>query len=285
MNFKTTLLATTLAVSSLAQAELSLKIYHADANSFSVTSTLVMGEKEALLIDSGFTRADALRIAANILDSGKTLNTILVSQADPDYYFGVETLKQFFPEAKVVATPAVRAEIEEKLATKLAVWTPQMGSNAPKTPVIPTALEGNQLQLEGETLEIRGTQGVLANRPYVWIPALKTITGNVAIYGDMHLWTADSQSPAARAAWLKQLEEMKALQPKMVIPGHMAAGTKLDASAIDFSHRYLTAFEKALASSKTSQEVIAKMEKQYPNLADKGNLELGAKVNTGEMKW
>ena len=38
----------------------------------------------------------ALRIAANVLDSGKELKTIYVSQADPDYYFGVETIKEIF---------------------------------------------------------------------------------------------------------------------------------------------------------------------------------------------
>lgn len=92
---RTTVLAATLAIAfSNAQAAqpLQLKIYNADANSFNVTSTLVFGEREAMVIDAGFTRADALRIAANVFDSGKQLKTILVSQADPDYYFGVEAL-------------------------------------------------------------------------------------------------------------------------------------------------------------------------------------------------
>ncbi len=55
-----------------------------------------------MVIDAGFNRADALRIAANVFDSGKQLEIIYVSQADPDYYFGVETLKELFPQAEVV---------------------------------------------------------------------------------------------------------------------------------------------------------------------------------------
>ena len=70
---------------------LTVKVYNAGGNSFNVNSTLIYGEKEAMVIDAGFTRADALRIAANVLDSGRQLTTIYVSQADPDYYFGVET--------------------------------------------------------------------------------------------------------------------------------------------------------------------------------------------------
>ena len=61
---------------------------------------LVAGKTDAVLLDTGFTRADALRIAAMVLDSKKTLKTIYISQADPDYYFGIEVLKQHFPEAQ-----------------------------------------------------------------------------------------------------------------------------------------------------------------------------------------
>ncbi len=59
--------------SAVAAESLQLKVYTADANSFGVNSTLVYGATEAMVIDAGFTRADALRIAANVLDSGKQL--------------------------------------------------------------------------------------------------------------------------------------------------------------------------------------------------------------------
>src|SRR5690606_23153308 len=140
-------------------------------NSFHVNSTLVYGDTEAMVVDTGFTKADALRIAAKVLDSGKTLKTIFISQADPDYYFGAEVLKQLFPQAEVVATPAVRAKIAEKLQGKLAFWGPKMGANAPVNPLLPTAYQGKTLSLDGETIEIRDSEGELAHRPYLWIPA------------------------------------------------------------------------------------------------------------------
>lgn len=56
---------------------LTLEVYNADGNSFHVNSTLVYGETDAMVIDTGFTKADAMRIAAKVLDSGKTLKTIL----------------------------------------------------------------------------------------------------------------------------------------------------------------------------------------------------------------
>ncbi|MCW9731978.1 MBL fold metallo-hydrolase [Avibacterium sp. 20-15] len=281
---KTALAAFFILTSAFAHAELKLETYQADQGSFNVTSTLITGEKEAVLIDSGFTRADALRIAAKILDSGKTLTTIFISQADPDYYFGVETLKAQFPQAKVVTTPAVLQKIEAKLPKKVAFWSPKMGENAPKHPVLPEALTDNRLTLEGDTIEIKGTEGLLAHRPYVWIPSLKAITGNIAVFGKMHVWTADSQSKAERKAWIKQLDEMKALKPKVVIAGHSAT-VRQDVSNIDFTKSYLQQFEQNLAQSKNSADLIQKMQKAYPNLPATSNLELGAQVATGEMKW
>ena len=285
---RTTVIAASLALAFAAQAAqpLNVKIYNADGNSFNVNSTLVYGDKEAMVIDAGFTRADALRIAANVLDSGKLLTTIYVSQADPDYYFGVEALKEVFPQADVVTTPAVLEKLTAKMAGKVAFWGPQMGANAPRKPVPPRALASNTLTLEGQTIEIRGTQGVLAHRPYAWIPSIKAIVGNIGVFGGMHVWTADTQSVAERAAWVAQLDEMAALKPELVVPGHMKSGTKVDASTIAFTKDYLQTFEKQLTAGKDGAAVIEAMKKSYPQMTDGvGSLEMGAKVNKGEMKW
>jgi len=288
MTLRTTLLCTTLALAfgaAHAAGPLQLTVYNAGAGSFHVNSVLLSGEKEALVIDTGFTRADAYRIAANVLDSGKTLSTILVSNADPDYYFGAETLQALFPQARVVATPAVREKIQAKMAGKLAFWGPKMGVNAPAQPVLPEALAGTTLTVDGQAVELRGTTGPLAHRPYVWVPSLHAIVGNVALFGHMHVWTADTQKPAERQAWIAQLDDMKALQPRVVVPGHMAAGTATDAGVIDFTRGYLVKFEAALQQSPDSAGVIQTLRAAYPQLGESSSLDLGAKVNKGEMAW
>ena len=286
---RTTVIAASIAIaftSAQAAQPLSVKVYNADGNSFNVNSTLVVGDKEAMVIDAGFTRADALRIAANVLDSGKQLKTIYVSQVDPDYYFGVETLKEIFPQADVVTTPAVLEKINAKKAGKVAFWGPKMGANAPRSPVVPRALEGNTLTLDGQTIEIRGTQGVLAHRPYAWIPSIQAVVGNIGVFGGMHVWTADTQTAAERAAWVAQLDDMAALKPALVVPGHMKAGTQVDASSITFTKDYLQTFEKNLAASKNSAELVNAMKQSYPQVTDGAmSLDIGAKVNMGEMKW
>jgi hypothetical protein len=142
--------AATDAAAQTAAAPLTLQVYNADANSFHVNAVLVSGKTDAVLLDTGFTRADALRIAAMVLDSKKTLKTIFISQADPDYYFGIEVLKQYFPDAKVVTTAPTLKKIQATLATKLQVWGPRMGANAPKNVPLPEVLPGNTITLEGQ---------------------------------------------------------------------------------------------------------------------------------------
>ena len=150
----------------------------------------------------------------------------------------------------------------------------------------PAPWTGNTLQLEGQTVEIRGTQGLLAHRPYAWIPSLKAIVGNIGVFGNMHVWTADTQTPAERAAWVAQLDEMAALQPELVVPGHMKAGTAVDASALAFTKGYLQTFEKNLATSQNGTELINAMKQAYPQVTEGAlSLDIGAKVNKGEMKW
>jgi glyoxylase-like metal-dependent hydrolase (beta-lactamase superfamily II) len=264
---------------------LTVQVYNADGASFHVNAVLVAGKTDAVLLDTGFTRADAMRIAAMVLDSKKTLKTVYISQADPDYYFGIEVIKQVFPDAKVVTTAPTLKKIEATLANKLQVWGPRMGANAPKSVPLPEVLAGNTIALEGQTLEIRGLDDSLPHRSYVWIPSIKTVAGGVNVYAGLHLWTADAQSVRERADWGRKLGTMAALQPASVIPGHSQAGQKHDASQLAWSQAYLARYEQELPKAANSAVLIEAMKKAYPDAGLGIALDIGAKVNKGEMKW
>lgn len=278
-----------LALINSAQAQdtpsLTYKVYNAAASSFHVNAVLLSGKKDAILIDTGFSRADALRIVADVLDSGKQLNYILISNADPDYYFGASQIKQFFPNAKLVSSAAVQSRIAAKMQAKLGFWGPKMAANAPLQLLLPEVLTDNKLELEGQAVELRGTEGILAHRPYVWVPALQAIMGNVAIFNGLHVWTADTQSAAEKNAWIAQLQEIRNLKPQVVIPGHMQAGAKTDISALDYTASYLTAFMQASQQAQNAAQLQQIMHSRYPGAGMGLALDIGAKVAKGEMKW
>ena len=136
--------------------KLTFDVYNAGQESFHVNAVVITGDTETLLIDTGFTKADALRIAAKVLDTGKPLKGIFISQADPDFYFGAEWLLDVFPNVPVITTPAVREVIEKKMAGKVDFWGPKLGDIAPVKPVLPGAYSEKTLTVDDHTIEIRG---------------------------------------------------------------------------------------------------------------------------------
>lgn len=264
---------------------LTLQVYNAEGASFHVNATLVSGKTEAVLLDTGFTRADAYRIAAMVLDSKKTLKTIYISQADPDFYFGAGVLQQIFPEARLVASAPTVKKIQATLATKLQVWGPRLGANAPQQVPIPEVMSGNTISLEEQTLEVRSLDDSLSHRSYVWIPSIKAVAGGVNVFAGLHAWTADTQSAQERADWSRKLAAMAALRPETVIPGHALPGQARDASQIAYTQAYLARFESELGKASNAAALIATMKAAYPDAGLAVALDIGARVNTGEMKW
>ena len=267
-----------------AAADLTLEVYNpGEAAIFPVSSVLVSGAHDAILVDAQFGKTQAEQLVERIRASGKRLTTIYISHGDPDYYFGLDTLTAAFPDAKVLAPQPVVDHIKATVASKLAYWGPKMGTDQPAKTIVPSALEGDSLTLEGQPLEVIGLDGAQPDRSFVWIPSIKAVVGGVVVAENIHLWMADTQSAQSHQDWLATLQRIQQLQPRRVIPGHYL-GTPTPAS-VAFTAEYIKAFDAETAKAKDAAALIAAMKKRYPTLADESSLELSAKVAKGEMKW
>ncbi|HAT7686494.1 MBL fold metallo-hydrolase [Enterobacter cloacae] len=283
MKFTHLALLSTLITPVVLAAPLTIDTYNPqDKGMFAVSSTLVSGPKEAVLFDAQFSLKDGEALVDKIRKSGKTLNKIVITSGDPDFYFGLQPLVKAFPNAKVVATQQVVDHIKATKDAKLAFWGPQMKNGAPTELIVPQVLASTTFMVDGEKIDIEQPESYAA---YVWIPSAKTILGGTGVAWGIHVWTADTQMPASRKEWQQTLESMAAHKPERVIPGHYLGTPPAGSGAIDFTRDYLQRFEQALSEHKTSTGVINAMKKQYPGLAEESSLELSAKVNTGEMKW
>jgi len=258
--------------------KLSLEVLTGSPEGFLVTSTLVSGEKDALLIDAQFTLADAKVVAARIAASNKKLTTVYVTHAHPDHYFGFPAIKEAFPDAKLVALPATIAGIEKTWQDKVKQWKPLYKEGITDQPVVPEPLTGNSLELEGEKLEIvGGLQGDETDNSYVWIPSLGTVVAGDIVYDQVFPWTAET-TPEARVAWQGTLDKLAALGAKAVVPGHQKPERKQDPGNLQFTQGYLKAYDTALASSKTPEELQAKVKAQYPEAALDVVLKIGSEA-------
>lgn len=276
-------LLTSLFTPAVFAAPLTLDTYNPqDKGIFAVSSTLVSGPKEAVLFDAQFSVKEGEALVDKIRRSGKTLNKIVITSGDPDFYFGLQPLVKAFPNAKVVATQHVVDHIKETKDAKLAFWGPQMKDGAPTKLIVPQVIALTTFMVDGEKIEIKQPDSYAA---YVWVPSAKAILGGTGVSWGIHLWTADTQTKESRQQWLTTLDEMSALNPERVIPGHYLGTPPAGLDAVNFTRTYLQQFEQALAENKSSAQVITAMKKQWPDLAEESSLELSAKVNTGEMKW
>ncbi|MEH6413480.1 MBL fold metallo-hydrolase [Pseudomonas sp. CGJS7] len=274
------------AVAEPAAAPLSIEVYNPGEQAiFAVSSTLVTGAKDAVLIDAQFSTVDAAKLVERIKASGKRLTTIYISHGDPDFYFGLVALTDAFPQAKVLATPQTIAHIRETSAGKLQFWGPKLGAGAPSRIVIPEPLQGDTIDLEGNSLKIVGLDGPTPDRSFVWIEPIKAVLGGIPVMAGEHVWMADTQTPQSHADWLGTLDKIAALQPKTVVPGHFAPGAAQNLDAVRFTADYIRAFDEETAKAKDAAALIAAMQRRYPGLGAQASLELSAKVAKGEMKW
>lgn len=269
-----------------AAAPLATEVYNpGESGIFQVSSVLVSGQRDAVLIDAQFSTVDAAKLVQMIQASGKRLTTIYISHGDPDFYFGLETLQATFPDARIVATPQTVAYIEKSRAGKLAHWSGPLGAGAPTRTVVPEPLQGDRIDLEGETLEIVGLDGPTPDRTFVWIPSLRTVAGGIPVMAGEHVWMADTQTPQSHADWLATLDRIVELDPHTVIPGHYAPDAPHTLEAVRFTADYIRAYDEEAAKAKDSNELIAAMQRRYPGLPGEASLELSAKVSKGEMQW
>ena len=252
---------------------------------FPVTSNLIWAENEVLLIDAQFAARDTQALMKKIKDSGKSLNTIYISHGDPDFYFGLAVITDAFPEAKVVATPAVVQHIQQTQAAKLAHWGPELGTQAPVRIVTPEPLTEDHLQFAGHRIEIIGLTSATPERTSLWLPELKTVLGGVLVDAGEHVWLADTQTLESRKTWVQLLDQLLALQPEQVIPGHYSGTLPQGDAALRFTKEYLTTFEQELTQASNADQLIQAMQQHYPQLPGKEALALSAKVLKGEMEW
>ncbi|MGS3141901.1 Vmh family MBL fold metallo-hydrolase [Aeromonas sanarellii] len=276
-------LATTLLGGTALAAPLTVTVYNPGEKAiFPVSSSLVTGDKEAILIDAQFDVQNGQALVDMIKKSGKKLTTVYISAGDPDFYFGLEPVMAAFPDVKVLADQHVVDHINLTKDAKLSYWSPILGKGAPKSLTVPQVMTASHLTLDGERIEIKEMNTPNA---YLWAPSIKTAFGGVPVYSGVHVWMADSQTKAARSNWVKALDNLLALKPERVVPGHFLGTAPQGTAAVTFTRDYVQRFEQELAKANSAGELIEGLKKAYPSLPVDDGLAIGAKVNMGEMKW
>lgn len=266
---------------------LTTKVFYSDEDGFEVASVIVMGKKDAVLIDSQWTLSNAYRVASEILETGKNLSTIYLTHAHPDHYFGVGTIAEIFPKARVVSIPSEANIINKQFFGKMEIWESTIGShNVCRKAANVEALKEEYFELEGHRFEIISkVMGDMRYNTMVWIPSIKTLYGSDVLFNQAHPFTCELTA-GERQQWIKDIDRVEKMDADVIIPGHQKPGMQFDKSSLDFTREYVAYTDEVLANTSTVAEFYYKMNEKFPaaNLIQKSN-EMNANVFKGNRDW
>jgi glyoxylase-like metal-dependent hydrolase (beta-lactamase superfamily II) len=246
---------------------------------FYSTSTLLYGERDAVLIDASQLLSDGHRMVAEIIPMRKRLTHVYVSHFHPDHYFSLGVLQNAFPEAELVALPSVVRDIAFSSAHKIDTWSiDRFGPDTPSRVVIPVPLAEPRLELEGEEIAVSDDwEGDSINNSAVWVPSMGVLCATDIAFEDWNVWFIESDVER-RVKWRAALDRLKEFGARVVIPGHcsekilgLLEGTAQDrsrsyVSCIDWTREYIDFYEDVYGSARSGPELVSRIRERYADV-------------------
>ncbi len=265
---------------------LATKVFFSDESGFEVASVIVTGKTDAALIDAQWTLSNAYRVAAEILETGKNLTTIYTTHAHPDHYFGLGTIAEIFPQARVVAIPPVANLINSQFFGKIEHWEKVIGATNVCRKTVPIEpLDADYFELEGHRIEIVSeVMGDMNFNTVVWIPSIRTLYGSDVLFNQAHPFTCEV-TREERRQWIEDIERIEKMDPEVIIPGHQKPGMPFDVSSCIFTKDYIAATEEALESTSDVAGFYYAMVKHFPEANLFISNEMNANVFKGDLDW
>ncbi|MEM9350381.1 MAG: MBL fold metallo-hydrolase [Pseudomonadota bacterium] len=237
-------------------APASFEVFNGSPIAEYVASTMIVGDESLAVIDAQFTKADAMLLADQIAATGKRLETIFVTHIHPDHMMGLVVLRARFPEARVVAHPAV-AELLSQIGKDIFALRQELaGYAATDEWIAPDPLQG-PLTLEGESFEVLDPMvGDTALVTPVHLPQFDALVASDVVYSGTPVWVAETITPETIAAWQGSLDRLDAIGASTVIAGHDGE-IAYEGTAIDYTRGFLARWEEALANSNDRASLTA----------------------------
>jgi glyoxylase-like metal-dependent hydrolase (beta-lactamase superfamily II) len=244
------------------------------------SSTLIYGERDAVLVDTFLTVDQSKGLADSIVASGKTLKAIYVTHAHGDHFFGIRVLRDRFPDVKALATPEVVAKMKLQVAPEQlnGRWRKLFPNQIPDEIAVADPLEGNEIDLEGNKLVVvRVGHTDTDDTTCLHVPSIGLVLAGDAVYNGIHPFLAESNRQT-RLEWLAALDKIDALKPSAVVAGHKIPTNDDSPRNVEETRQYIRDFIRLNDATKTARELYDRMLELYPDRANPGSLWSAAAV-------
>lgn len=252
---------------------------NAGNHGYMVNSTLILGDKSAILIDTGMTD----KVGAHIKSAAEKLTKLPITHIINTHHHGDHTLGNVvFAGAEFISSENCKKLLNEAGADWIAIAESAVGYKLPDTKIIPatrtyasqtrTPVEINGVKMEFWVPEAAHTKGDML----VWLPDDK-----ILIAGDV---LVNTTLPVFRDAevkkWVQTLADIQQFPAKTIIPGHGPLMTLKDAAAM---HKrmadFYTGVEKLYKSGGTEADVRQKVAMKDWQKLKHFNEQMGGNIN------
>ena len=242
------------------------------------SSTLIYGERDAVLVDTFLTAEASQALADWVVASGKNLTTIYSTHGHGDHFFGIGLLKQRFPHARAVARPdiveAMRHELDPPYFNSF--WNSRFPGQLPEQLAVPEALERNTIELEGHELVLVDTGYTdTALSTSLHVPSIDLVVAGDVAYNGVHPYMAEG-NPQTWAKWIAALDKLESLKPRAVIAGHKRPENDDHPRIIEETRNYFRDFLRLNEETTTARELFDRMMELHGDRANPGSLWGGA---------
>jgi len=245
-----------------------------------ISATLILGERDAVLVDALLTVGQSHDLLEWIDGHGKNLTAVYITHGHGDHWFGLGAVLDRFPNARAFSLPAAIEQMRVGSTPEFfeSFWRPRFNGKLPRALVFPEPLEEDTIDLEGHELvvvELGHTDTDQTSALHV--PDIGLVVAGDAAYNDVHLYLAESD-PEKRRSWIAALDTIESLHPRSVIAGHQRAGRHDGPEIIEETRQYIRDFDRIAETSTTAEDLYDQVFALHPKRINPDALRLSAQA-------
>jgi glyoxylase-like metal-dependent hydrolase (beta-lactamase superfamily II) len=237
------------------------------------SSTLIYGERDAILIDTFTTIDQNDELVEWVRSFGRRLQAVYITHGHGDHFFGLAQLQRAFPQAELVIAPAglPTAAFQASDAYVESFWGKLFPGQIPDPIVLPLPLRDARLDLEGREIRVIDTGFTdTENTTSVWVPEIELLVSGDVVYDDTHPYLTETDA-GSRQVWLTALDMLQELEATTIVPGHGRLRI-VGPEVIDDTATYLRDFDAAVGRSADAAALFDSMMRKHGNRVNPGSL-------------